>query len=75
MAEAKPSVARKFLMAGKSGLNITKDEPFEVFLAHFEEAADWLRPMLQGFGPEEVKTWVEGAGSDGLHRLLRSGVS
>jgi len=62
VAEAKPSVARKFLMAGKSGLNITKDEPFEAFLTHFEEAAEWLRPMLQAFGPEEVKTWADGLG-------------
>ena len=46
-AEAKPSVARKFLMAGKSGLNLTKDEPFAPFLANYAEAAQPLLPMLQ----------------------------
>ncbi|WP_461469086.1 TIGR03862 family flavoprotein [Pararhodobacter sp.] len=57
LAEAKPSPARKFLMAGKSGLNLTKDEPFDAFLAHYAEAADWLRPMLARFGPQQVMNW------------------
>jgi hypothetical protein len=46
VAEAKPSVGRKFLMAGKSGLNLTKAQPFEAFLAAYQEAAPQLRPML-----------------------------
>ncbi|WP_298803702.1 TIGR03862 family flavoprotein [uncultured Lentibacter sp.] len=57
VAEAKPSPARKFLMAGKSGLNLTKDEPFEAFVAAYEQPA--LRPMLEAFGPEDVKRWAE----------------
>lgn len=64
VAEAKPSVARKFLMAGKSGLNLTKDEPFETFLAHYCEAAPFLRPMLEAFGPKEVTAWAEELGQD-----------
>ena len=60
--EAKPSAARKLLMAGKSGLNLTKDEPFDVFLPAYGEAADWLRPMLRAFGPEQVRSWAEGLG-------------
>ena len=44
--DAKPSAGRKLLMAGKSGLNLTKDEPFETFLSAYREAAPWLRPML-----------------------------
>ncbi|WP_353313536.1 TIGR03862 family flavoprotein [Shimia sp. NS0008-38b] len=64
VAEAKPSVARKFLMAGKSGLNLTKDEAFEAFLAHYQEAAPFLRPMLEAFGPKEVMTWAEGLGQE-----------
>ncbi len=59
VAEAKPSAARKLLMAGKSGLNLTKDEPFEAFLAEYREAAEWLRPMLEAFGPQEVTAWAE----------------
>ncbi|PRX33901.1 hypothetical protein SAMN05216257_104177 [Meinhardsimonia xiamenensis] len=62
VAEAKPSVARKFLMAGKSGLNLTKDEPFAQFLAAYGGAAARLRPMLSAFGPEEVQRWAEDLG-------------
>ncbi len=62
VTEANPSAARKLLMAGKSGLNLTKDEPFEAFLAEYREAAEWLRPMLEAFGPQEVKEWAEGLG-------------
>ncbi|KUF10250.1 TIGR03862 family flavoprotein [Pseudoponticoccus marisrubri] len=62
LADAKPSVARKFLMAGKSGLNLTKMAPFEHFLAAYGVAAGPLRPMLQAFGPEAVRDWAEGLG-------------
>ena len=62
LTEARPTVARKLLMAGKSGLNITKDEPFEKFLAAYEEAAPMLQPMLAAFGPEAVQAWAEGLG-------------
>ena len=51
IAEAKPSFGRKFLMAGKSGLNLTKDEPFGDFGARFYEAAPLLTLMLKRFGP------------------------
>lgn len=62
VVEAKPSAGRKLLMAGKSGLNLTKAEPFERFLSEYREAADWLRPMLAAFGPDEVMAWAEGLG-------------
>ena len=64
IAEAKPSPARKFLMAGKSGLNLTKDEPFEKFLAAYDEAAPHLRPMLEAFGPDEVTHWAKTLGQE-----------
>ncbi len=60
ICEAKPSPARKFLMAGKSGLNLTKDESFATFAAQFD--TEWLRPVLEAFGPEEVMTWARGLG-------------
>ncbi|WP_037315186.1 TIGR03862 family flavoprotein [Ruegeria halocynthiae] len=60
VAEAKPSVARKFLMAGKSGLNLTKDEPFETLLRSYGSAADWLRPMIAEFDADAVQTWARG---------------
>jgi uncharacterized flavoprotein (TIGR03862 family) len=64
VAEAKPSPARKFLMAGKSGLNLTKDEPFETFLAAYGAAAPALRPMLGAFGPQDVRQWAEALGQE-----------
>ncbi|MGB3317087.1 MAG: TIGR03862 family flavoprotein [Albidovulum sp.] len=62
ICEARPSPARKFLMAGKSGLNLTKDEPFDAFIQHYD--ADWLRPMLKAFGPTEVTDWARGLGQE-----------
>lgn len=64
VAEAKPSVARKFLMAGKSGLNLTKDEPFAQFLSAFSDASPTLRPMLEAFGPKEITAWAEALGQE-----------
>ena len=64
ITEAKPSVGRKFLMAGKSGLNLTKDEGFEVFLASYMEAAEPLRPMLEAFPPEAVQDWARALGQE-----------
>ncbi|WP_343222759.1 TIGR03862 family flavoprotein [Mameliella sediminis] len=60
LVEAKPSLARKFLMAGKSGLNLTKMEPFDRFLTAYGEAAPRLEPMLKQFGPQDVSDWAEG---------------
>ena len=60
IAEARPSPARKFLMAGKSGLNLTRDEPLSDFLGHYDAA--WIRPMVAAFGPEEVMAWARGLG-------------
>ena len=62
--EAMPTVARKFLLAGKSGLNITHGEPYERFVTRFGTAADWLRPMLDGFTPSDVRDWADGLGTE-----------
>ncbi|MBL3553798.1 TIGR03862 family flavoprotein [Rhodovulum sulfidophilum] len=62
IAEALAAPARKFLMAGKSGLNLTRAEPFDRFLAAYAEAAPHLRPMLADFGPDQVCGWAEGLG-------------
>lgn len=64
LAEAKPTPARKFLMAGKSGLNLTKVEPPDRFQGAYAEAADWLRPMLDAFGPTEVQDWARALGQE-----------
>nr|WP_111301493.1 TIGR03862 family flavoprotein [Paracoccus saliphilus] len=70
VAEAMPSPARKFLMAGKSGLNLTRVEPLPVFQAHL--AGGELSPEPRGhlleddtgacFGPAQVMAWAEGLG-------------
>jgi uncharacterized flavoprotein (TIGR03862 family) len=60
VTEAKPSAARKFLMAGKSGLNITKDQDLDGFIASYGEAANWLAPMLRVMGPGAVQDWACG---------------
>lgn len=63
LVEAKPSPARKFLMAGKSGLNITKDQPFDAFLAAYDCPAR-LRPMLEAFGPDKVQSFCRELGQE-----------
>jgi len=60
LAEAKPTLARKFLMAGKSGLNLTKDEAREQFLAAY--APGWIRDYVAQFGPAEVMKFARGLG-------------
>lgn len=62
ICEAKPSPARKFLMAGKSGLNLLNAAPLPDQIAAYAEAADWLSPMLHAFGPEQIHAWAEGLG-------------
>lgn len=59
--EQKASVGRKFLMAGKGGLNISHSEPFEEFLQRYDQP-DWLKPMLQAFTPSDLRAWVSGLG-------------
>jgi uncharacterized flavoprotein (TIGR03862 family) len=60
VCEAKPSVGRKFLMAGKSGLNLTKDEGEAPFLSAFAEAEAPLRPMIKAFDAKAVQAWAKG---------------
>ncbi|WP_374643015.1 TIGR03862 family flavoprotein [Tabrizicola sp.] len=62
VCEARPSIGRKFLMAGKSGLNVTKDEPFASFATRYD--APQLRPILAEFGPGEVQDWCRALGQE-----------
>jgi uncharacterized flavoprotein (TIGR03862 family) len=57
-----PSVARKFLLAGHGGLNITHAEDREPFLARYGLSADRLAPMLEVFGPDDLRAWCAGLG-------------
>ena len=60
--DAMPSVGRKFLLAGKGGLNLTHAEPFEAFVTRFGARAATLRPLLEAFGPAQLRDWCEGLG-------------
>ena len=60
--DAMPSVGRKFLMAGKGGLNLTHAEPFDAFVARYGAGRDWVGPWLAEFGPEALREWARGLG-------------
>ncbi|WP_425100458.1 TIGR03862 family flavoprotein [Tropicibacter sp. S64] len=62
LCDAKPSLARKFLMAGKSGLNLSRMQDTETFLSHYSEGRDSLAPMIRAFPPEAIRDWAEGLG-------------
>ena len=64
VCEAKPSVGRKFLMAGKSGLNLTKDEAPDLFLDAFAEARGPLEQALRAFDAAAVQDWARGLGQE-----------
>jgi len=57
-----PSVGRKFLLAGRGGLNLTHSEPFDAFLARYREAAPHLRAAIEAFPPEALRAWSEALG-------------
>ena len=59
-----PSLARKLLMAGRGGLNLTHSELFPDFLKRYGAAEKFLRPALEAFPPEAVIAWCEGLGQE-----------
>lgn len=63
VADQMPSPARKFLMAGKSGLNLTKDAPIEAFLQAYE-APDRLLEAVRDFGPDAAQDWAKSLGQE-----------
>jgi uncharacterized flavoprotein (TIGR03862 family) len=60
--DAMPSVGRKFLMAGKGGMNITHAEPFADFLERYGARREQIKPILEAFPPEALREWVHGLG-------------
>ncbi len=62
--DAMPSVGRKFLMAGKGGLNISHSEPFDRFLSRYGSRHAYIEPMLNNFMPEDLRAWAQGLGID-----------
>ena len=62
--ERMASPARKFLLAGRGGLNLTHSEPFDTFLRRYREARDWLEPALRAFPPQALRDWADGLGAE-----------
>jgi uncharacterized flavoprotein (TIGR03862 family) len=62
--DAMPSVARKFLLAGKGGMNITHSEPRELFVSRYGERRAEIAPLLDAFGPERLRAWLKELGID-----------
>jgi len=60
--DAMPSVGRKFLLAGKGGLNLTHSEPAEAFEARFGARQSQLTPWLQVFGARQLRAWAHALG-------------
>lgn len=60
--ERKPSVGRKFLMAGRGGLNLTHSEPLESFLQKYGPQSDIMAGVLHEFSPQDLRNWCEGLG-------------
>ena len=60
--ERKPSVGRKFLMAGRGGLNLTHSEDLKPFLSRYGERSDRLKPMINQFPPQALRAWCESLG-------------
>ena len=60
--DAKPSVGRKFLLAGKGGLNLTHSEPFEPFVGRFGAHAAQIEPLLRSFDADALRAWAAGLG-------------
>ena len=57
-----PSMGRKFLLAGRGGLNLTHSEPLERLLARYGGASKSLAPALTSFPPDALRAWAESLG-------------
>jgi predicted flavoprotein YhiN len=60
--DSMPSVGRKFLMAGKGGMNLTHSEPIEPFLARYGSRRDSIAPLLDLLSPAALRAWVQDLG-------------
>ena len=60
--DAMPTVGRKFLLAGKGGLNLTHSEPLEQFLDRYGDRRPQIEPFLRQFGPQDLRDWARELG-------------
>jgi uncharacterized flavoprotein (TIGR03862 family) len=64
LCDAMPSVGRKFLLAGKGGLNLTHSEPAALFATRFGPRQAQVQPWLDGLGAAQLRAWAQGLGVD-----------
>ena len=62
--DAMPSVGRKFLLAGKGGMNITHAEPYDALVGRYGARADAVQPWVDAFPPAQLRAWIHGLGVD-----------
>jgi uncharacterized flavoprotein (TIGR03862 family) len=62
LADHKPSVGRKFLVAGRGGLNLTHSEPVENFPARYNDVTGPWSKLLADFSPTDLRAWAKGLG-------------
>ncbi|CAN7678854.1 NAD(P)/FAD-dependent oxidoreductase [Bosea sp. LjRoot237] len=62
--ERMASPARKFLLAGRGGLNLTHSEPLDALLDRYGEARGWLEPAIRAFPPQALRDWADGLGAE-----------
>lgn len=60
--ERMPSPARKLLMAGRGGLNLTHSEPLDRFVERYGTMSDWIEPLVRNYPPAMLRSWCEGLG-------------
>jgi len=60
--DSKPSAGRKFLQAGRGGLNLTHSEEFKLFCSRYFEAQPFLQPALENFTPTDIRLWAKELG-------------
>jgi len=60
--DSMPSVGRKFLIAGRGGLNLTHSEPLDRFIMRYGPAQDWIGPMIRAFSPADMRQFADGLG-------------
>ena len=72
--ERMPSPARKFLLAGRGGLNLTHSEAQDVFLTRYGAPPPQLVQAIAGFTPAHLRDWSVALGEADLRRIERAGL-
>jgi uncharacterized flavoprotein (TIGR03862 family) len=58
------SLGRKFLLAGRGGLNLTHSEALAAFTSRYGDSESWMKAILAGFSPDDLRAWAEGLGQE-----------